>query len=50
MKSIWILITTLTIVAIYVGHKLEQVGYKQLGTLIIIIGLFQLLGECIAML
>jgi hypothetical protein len=50
MTQIWLIITTLTIAAIYMGHRLEQVGYKQLGTLIIIIGLFQLLGEIVALL
>lgn len=50
MTTIWFSITILTIMVIYFGHKLEQLGYRMIGNLLIIIGVFQLLGEIVALL
>lgn len=50
MTLIWAVILLLTIAVIYLGHKLEQIGKRQLGIVLILIGMFQILGMLIAIL
>jgi len=48
MLEVWILITLITICVILAGQKLQSLGYNTIGTVLMLVGIFQLVGECIA--
>jgi hypothetical protein len=48
MGTIWLLITILTILIIYGGHLLTNMGYNQLGLVMMLVGFLQLVGEIVA--
>jgi hypothetical protein len=45
MIMIYTLLTIIAILFIIYGNKIYDRGYKQVGMLLILIGLFQLLGQ-----
>lgn len=49
MIEIWLLITIVTLLIIYTGHKLYDAGYIQVGTVMILVGCLQLLAEGVAL-
>ena len=50
MLSIWLMLTAIAGLLIYTGSKLCDIGYRQYGSLLMIIGCFQLLAEFIVIL
>lgn len=40
-----ILLTLIACIVFYIGKKLDEKGQKELGSFLMIIGVFQLLGE-----
>jgi len=45
MTIIWFLITIVTLLFIYAGHKIYNAGYIQAGSIMILVGCLQLLAE-----
>lgn len=45
MLDFFLILTIIAILFIYVGNKLTLIGKQKYGTLLIMIGVFQLIGE-----
>jgi hypothetical protein len=50
MLVIWLLLTAFAVTLIYVGSKFCDMGRSQIGTLMILVGTFQLMAELVALL
>jgi hypothetical protein len=49
MLIIWVLLTTVAIALIYFGSKFIDIGYNQLGAVMMLVGVFQLIAEMVAL-
>jgi hypothetical protein len=49
MLVIWLLLTAFAVTLIYVGPKFCDMGSNQIGTLMILVGTFQLMAELVAL-
>ena len=50
MLLIWLLLTSIAGLMIYSGSKLYNLGHQQLGTVLMLGGIFQIFAELIAIL